>query len=289
MSSPAGSPRVTTDWKSPGSTMSPVSRVASNRSQTLRRKAAEAPQRWLSAASKASVVASSTVTGARKGNRMTVAPAGTSFGGGAARAPDGSARPRATAPTAACFRLISDLLSRLSATALSDPVTGVKPGERLHGLRQTTSTARRRRRKTWPVAGPNTAHRCSAADSMAGALTDRVRNHPDTGVDTLHNPWVGVDLAADRVAWARLLRRAHEVALGGRGTPAVLRDVIVRSWARCEQARVDPDRPAPVVLDAAETASRFATHPLSSMVPTVRDLLSTVSADARHLVTLGDA
>src|SRR3954447_5413640 len=188
--------------------MSPVSRVASNRSQTLRRKAAEAPQRWLSAASNASVVASSTATGARKGNRTMVAPAGTSFGGGAARVPDGSAKPRATAPSAACFRLISDLLSRLSATALSDPVTGVKPGERLHGLRQTVSTARRRRRKTWAVAGANTASRRSAAESMAGALTDRVRNHPDAGVDTLHNPWVGVDLAADRVAWARLLRRA---------------------------------------------------------------------------------
>src|SRR3954468_10996199 len=61
---------------------------------------------------------------------------------------------------------------------------------------------------------------------------------------TVHNSWTAVDLAADRVAWARLLRRAHEVVLGGRGTPPVLRPVIVGSWERCVAAGVDVDRPA---------------------------------------------
>lgn len=105
----------------------------------------------------------------------------------------------------------------------------------------------------------------------------------------MHSPWVGVDLAADRVAWARLLRRAHEVVLSGRGTPPVLRDVIVRSWARCRQAGVDPDRPAPRVLDADETAARLATHPLSAVVSTVAAMVGTVSEDARHLIALSDA
>jgi hypothetical protein len=105
----------------------------------------------------------------------------------------------------------------------------------------------------------------------------------------MHSPWVGIDLAADRVAWARLLRRAHEVALSGQGTPAVLRPVIVRSWARCREAGVDPDRPAPLVLDAEEAARRLAAHPLAGIVALVRRMLAGVADDARHLVALGDA
>jgi hypothetical protein len=105
----------------------------------------------------------------------------------------------------------------------------------------------------------------------------------------VHDPWTGVDLAADPVAWARLLRRAYDVALSGRGTPPVLRDVIVRSWARSVRAGVDPDRPAPRILDAGEAAERLAAHPLAAIVPLVRDLLEAVAIDARHLVALGDA
>lgn len=105
----------------------------------------------------------------------------------------------------------------------------------------------------------------------------------------MHSPWVAVDLAADTVAQARLLRRAHEVVLSGCGMPPVLRDVIVRSWERCTSARVDPDRPAPMVLDAEQAAARFAEHPLSEVTPLVRGLLDSVSAEARHLVAIGDA
>ncbi|MEY2533420.1 MAG: hypothetical protein QOF29_1330 [bacterium] len=105
----------------------------------------------------------------------------------------------------------------------------------------------------------------------------------------MHSPWTGIDLAADPVAWARLLRRAHEVALSGRGTPAVLRDVIVESWARCVRVGVDPDRPAPRMLDPDEAAGRLAAHPLAAVVPLVRGLVDMVSGDARHLVALSDA
>ena len=105
----------------------------------------------------------------------------------------------------------------------------------------------------------------------------------------MHSPWVAVDLAADPVARARLLRRAHEVVLSGCGTPPVLREVVVRSWARCTAAGVDPDRPAPMMLGAEEAASRFATHPLAAITPLVRGLLGAVSAEARHLVAISDA
>ena len=105
----------------------------------------------------------------------------------------------------------------------------------------------------------------------------------------MRSPWVAVDLAADTVAQARLLRRAHEVVLSGCGTPPILRDLIVRSWERCIRAGVDPDRPAPVLLDAAGAAARFAEHPLSAVTPLVRGLLDSVSVEARHLVAIGDA
>src|SRR3954451_4798947 len=105
---------------------------------------------------------------------------------------------------------------------------------------------------------------------------------PKRAVD-VHSPWIAVDLAADRVAWARLLRRAHEVALSGRGTPPVLRDVIVRSWARCVEAGVDPDRPAPVVLDAHQTAGRLAAHPLAAVVSTGRGAVGGAAPGTRPL------
>src|SRR4051794_16876782 len=106
---------------------------------------------------------------------------------------------------------------------------------------------------------------------------------------TVQSSWTAVDLAADRVAWARLLRRAHEVALSGRGTPPVLRPVIVRSWERCVAARVDPDRRAPRVLDDAETAIRLAAHPLAEVVPILRGSLGAATTEARHLIVLSDA
>jgi hypothetical protein len=102
----------------------------------------------------------------------------------------------------------------------------------------------------------------------------------------MHSPWVGVDLAADNVAWARLVRSAHGVMLSGRGTPPVLRDVVVRSWERCIDARVDPDRPAARVLDEAETQERFDAHPLAEVMPLMRELLSEIAHDARHLAVI---
>jgi hypothetical protein len=105
----------------------------------------------------------------------------------------------------------------------------------------------------------------------------------------VHSPWVGVDLATDQVRWARLLRCAHEVTLSGRGSPAVLREVIVRSWARCVEAGVDPERPAPRLLDGGEAQERLHGHPLAAVVPVVRELLAEVAPQARHLAVLSDA
>jgi hypothetical protein len=105
----------------------------------------------------------------------------------------------------------------------------------------------------------------------------------------VHSPWVAIDLAADAVSQARLLRRAHEVVLSGCGTPPVLREVVVASWARCQAAGVDPDLPAPMLLGADEAAGRFADHPLAVATQLIRGLLDTVSTEARHLVAVSDA
>jgi hypothetical protein len=104
----------------------------------------------------------------------------------------------------------------------------------------------------------------------------------------MRNPWVGVDLAADQVAWARLLRCAHEVTLSGRGRPAVVRDVIAQSWSRCLEAGVDPARPAPRMLGDDETRLRLDADPLATVVPLLRGLFAEVAQDARHLAVLGD-
>jgi transcriptional regulator of acetoin/glycerol metabolism len=104
----------------------------------------------------------------------------------------------------------------------------------------------------------------------------------------MRSPWVGVDLAADNVAWARLIRSAHGVMLSGRGKPPVLRDVVVRSWERCIEAAVDPERPAPRVLDGDEARERFDAHPLAAVVPLMRELLADIAPDARHLALIGD-
>src|SRR3954451_16913068 len=128
-----------------------------------------------------------------------------------------------------------------------------------------------------------------------GHISDTGRASPPAGgtfnptSETVHSTWTAVDLAADRVAWARLLRRAHEVALSGRGIPPVLRPVIVRSWERCVAAGVDLDSRAPRVLDEAETAIRLASHPLAAVVPILTDALGAATTEARHLIVLSDA
>src|SRR4051812_47357655 len=140
---------------------------------------------------------------------------------------------------------------------------------------------------------PATGRRALATAAKVASRTPGARRRGRgvnlTPAETVQSSWTAVDLAADRVAWARLLRRAHEVALSGRGTPPVLRPVIVRSWERCVAARVDPDCRAPRVLDDAETAIRLAAHPLAEVVPILRGSLGAATTEARHLIVLSDA
>jgi GAF domain len=99
-----------------------------------------------------------------------------------------------------------------------------------------------------------------------------------------------MDLGADPVARARLLRRAHERVLSGAPAPAIVREVVTRSWERCAQAGIDPDRhDPPVVLGPREAAMHWRDHPLAGCAPLVERLLCDFAYDARHIVVMSDA
>ena len=103
------------------------------------------------------------------------------------------------------------------------------------------------------------------------------------------HPWIAVDTEIDLVAWARLLRRAHDLSLS-KGVPApILRKVVADSWRRCMSGGVDPERPAPKMLDASQVSARCASHPLARALPLIRALLADAADEGRCVVALSDA
>jgi hypothetical protein len=78
----------------------------------------------------------------------------------------------------------------------------------------------------------------------------------------------------DHVRLARLLRRAHTIALDTGVAPRVVRQVVSESWSRSVEAGVDPGRLAPRMLDAHDTALRLAAHPIVGVLPKISELLS---------------
>jgi len=99
-----------------------------------------------------------------------------------------------------------------------------------------------------------------------------------------------LDGAADPVARARLLRRAHERVLSGGAAPTIVRDVVRNSWARCRQAGVDPENHEPPrIQDRGEIADRWAAHPLARFAGLIEQLLGDFAHDARHIVVISDA
>src|SRR4051794_4051494 len=103
------------------------------------------------------------------------------------------------------------------------------------------------------------------------------------------SPWVAIDSQVDPVRWARLLRRAHELALEKGARPRILRDVVASSWRRAASAHVDPDAVAPRILDGAETQRALAQHPVSHLLPLVESMLADATEDAGYFAVLSDA
>ncbi|MBS1844959.1 MAG: GAF domain-containing protein [Actinobacteria bacterium] len=94
---------------------------------------------------------------------------------------------------------------------------------------------------------------------------------------------------ADHMRLAGLLRRAHTIALDTGVAPGVVRPVISDSWQRSVAAGVDPERPAPRILDARHTAARLATHPVAPLLSRVSALLRQALVESRYFVAFSDA
>src|SRR3954453_291449 len=112
-------------------------------------------------------------------------------------------------------------------------------------------------------------------ESASGVSTDGGHGHRESaGTERRRSPWVGIDAQVDPVRWARLLRRAHELALRKGTSPSILRELVAHSWQRAASADVDPDGAAPRVLGTAETAKALADHPVSHLLPLIESMLA---------------
>jgi hypothetical protein len=103
------------------------------------------------------------------------------------------------------------------------------------------------------------------------------------------SPWIGTDTHVDPVRWAKLLRRAHEIALAEGNSPSILRNVVAQSWKRSAAAGVNPDRPAPRMLNDAETARALDQNPISHLLPAIESLLADATEEGRYFAALSDA
>ncbi|MFD8982414.1 GAF domain-containing protein [Streptomyces sp. NPDC059564] len=103
------------------------------------------------------------------------------------------------------------------------------------------------------------------------------------------DPSLALPGGADPVERTRVLRRAHDAfTLDGR-VEAPVRTVIAKSWRRCARARVSPECAPRLELAEADLGSYRAQHPLSRVMPLVRDLVGTFAAHGAHLLAVCDA
>lgn len=93
----------------------------------------------------------------------------------------------------------------------------------------------------------------------------------------------------DRVQLAKLLRRAHKVAIETGQAPSVVRKTISDSWRRSLAAGVDPGRPAPRLFDARTTASHLAEHPVAPALPLIAELLGEELVGSGYFAAFSDA
>ncbi|MGW8951808.1 GAF domain-containing protein [Streptomyces sp. NPDC055709] len=103
------------------------------------------------------------------------------------------------------------------------------------------------------------------------------------------DPWVALEAGGDAVRRGGVLRRAYEqFATAGRVESAV-RPVVAESWRRCARASVAPEGRASVELGDDELAVYRDGHPLSRVMPVIRELMGVYAVDGEHLVAVCDA
>jgi hypothetical protein len=125
-------------------------------------------------------------------------------------------------------------------------------------------------------------------DRLAAAVGSTAEGR-DLGGGHSRSPWVAIDSQVDPVRWARVLRRAHELALRNGTRPSILREVVARSWRRAASDHVDPDAAAPKVLDSAATQRALADHPVSHLLSLIESMLAEATEDARYFAVISDA
>jgi GAF domain len=102
--------------------------------------------------------------------------------------------------------------------------------------------------------------------------------------------WTALPATGDRRRRALSLARAHDAVLSGAPAPPDLRGVIADSWRRCAAAGIDPQRGlAPLALETAEVADRWARSPLAAAETVLRELLADVRAEGEQVVLVCDA
>ncbi|MCX4515447.1 GAF domain-containing protein [Streptomyces sp. NBC_01619] len=103
------------------------------------------------------------------------------------------------------------------------------------------------------------------------------------------DPWVALEAGGDVLRRGGVLRRAYEqFATAGRVESAV-RPVVAESWRRCARASVAPEGRASVELGDDELAVYRDGHPLSRVMPVIRELMGVYAVDGEHLVAVCDA
>ncbi|WP_240930422.1 helix-turn-helix domain-containing protein [Isoptericola sp. BMS4] len=87
----------------------------------------------------------------------------------------------------------------------------------------------------------------------------------------------------------RTVRAAYERFLGTGEAPGGIDPVVADSWRRSLRSGVDPDTPHPEIsLADRELAAYRAAHPLSPVMPVVRELVVDGAADDGLVVAVGD-
>lgn len=108
--------------------------------------------------------------------------------------------------------------------------------------------------------------------------------------DVSMNDHVAADLLHDPAGYAKLLQRVREAVLSGVPAPRAPRSVISDSWDRSLAAHIDPERKLPpLVYEGTELEEVRGAHPLSAVLPVLRQTLVSIADDAEHIMIVTDA
>lgn len=107
---------------------------------------------------------------------------------------------------------------------------------------------------------------------------------------TVANPWLALQEGVDPAERVGTLRRAHEMFVRSGTVTDPVRGVVTDSWRRSARAGVDPDAiGAPIELIDADLEEYRAAHPLSRVVPVLREVLDGAYATGDQIMAITDA